>query len=580
MLAMLILCVMVGVLTFYQVFKQGLFSALIMAVLSVISSLAAFNYYELLARWVQKIGLESIGGQAISLVGLFVVCLLILRELSDRLIKGNMNFSLLIDRAGSAVFGLITALVIAGMVALGFQMLPIEAKILGYDRFTNLGNLQDHGNLFPHADGLVVGLVSQVSKYGFSGRNNFRRYHPDFLEELYMNRLVLDPASRRDATQDAITLDAAWLINGGIMDYLSSEPLSPGVGEQFVAVRLRIKAGAEKDKGARDVDGNIRFVLGNVRLAGFNNQEPGAQGYSIYPLGILKPGWRMVDRIGLNDGRVFTTATPVVDLLFACPGDMKRLAPQYIEFKRSARYAMPSAKQLTEAKPDRAKIFEASRVASEAELRRPAGSSISYECKSITVLTKAEQPLNTMNVPAEEILKEAKEKQKLTELEGLRRISERFQSGHVLLQIEGKGRSEKIKELSVPQGYFLVLLQVDSSKDPIKGTLILPSLVDIDHREYYPVGFGAEGKWQGQEAMEFAYNSEEGKINKKELVPKVALLEKDGHISKMTCYYLFKAGEQAAGLIGCLVRQPGKDKSELWPLAGEIDAVLVGAKDK
>ena len=154
MLAILIIFAIVGGIAFFLVFTQGLFSSLIMCVLCLISALIAFNYYELLGSKLNGIGLASYGGEAISLMGLFLLSLLVMRLAFDRLIKGNMKFPLLVDRIASAFFGLTAGMVIAGIIAIGFQLLPTPAKLLGFDRFPEVAdrNLKERSNLFPSAD--------------------------------------------------------------------------------------------------------------------------------------------------------------------------------------------------------------------------------------------------------------------------------------------------------------------------------------------------------------------------------------------------------------------------------------------
>jgi len=156
MWASVILCILVVVLTFYQIFTQGLFSSFIMAGLCMISALLALNFYEPLAGTLGRFGIGSFGPQTICLMGLFFLSLLAMRELTDRLIRGNMNFSLFIDRIGAAVFGLISSMIVAGMIALGFQHLSISAEILGFNRCPDLGNAKEDKGLFPGADSLFL----------------------------------------------------------------------------------------------------------------------------------------------------------------------------------------------------------------------------------------------------------------------------------------------------------------------------------------------------------------------------------------------------------------------------------------
>ncbi|MCH9023487.1 MAG: CvpA family protein, partial [Planctomycetes bacterium] len=368
MWASAILCILVVVLTFYQVFTQGLFSSFIMAGLCMISALLALNFYEPLAEILGRFGIGSFGPQTICLMGLFFLSLLALRELTDRLIRGNMNFPLFIDRIGAAVFGLISSMIVAGMIALGFQHLSIPAEILGFNRCPNLDNTQEDKGLFPGADGFVVSLVSQASRFSFAGENKFFQHHPDFLRELYLNRLALDPASRIDACAEAIgNTKKAWLIDHDLRDILSMQVVRAPEGQRFVAVRMVVKTSAvtAKQSGAVDVDGKVRFTLGSVRLVGFDER----QGYSRYPIGVLMPGGRMIEKIPLNQGKILTARNrSQVDLVFEWPMDLEP-SPRYLEFKRSARVSMPDAGRLGAFKLDPQDFYEAAITATEADIK-------------------------------------------------------------------------------------------------------------------------------------------------------------------------------------------------------------------
>lgn len=340
MLAIAIVCVIVGVLTYYQIFQQGLFSALIMAVLAMVSAVVALNYFEVLAALLSRIGLQSYAPQSICLVGTFTLCLLGLREATDRLIPGNMNFPMIIDRLGGAFFSLIASLTIAGIIALGFQALPINAKFLYFDRHPNLQDLSESRGLFPNPDRFVASLMGQASNYCFAGATRFAQQHPDFAQELYLNRLALDPGSRRESATDAIKYISGRLVEGNLRD--DKGKLIDPRDEVLVRVKIAIKSGSDKkgDSGARDVDGVIRFALGNVRLVGYADPAGAhaAPGLSRYPMGVFAAGSnRVVERLALDAGKFFSTGSPQVEFLFAWPADMNKWPIRFIEFKRSAR---------------------------------------------------------------------------------------------------------------------------------------------------------------------------------------------------------------------------------------------------
>ena len=67
-----------SLLTVFQVFKQGFFSALIMAVLSLVSAVVAFNYYEPLGALLNDQGMGNYGPYGAALMVIFVLTLLVL----------------------------------------------------------------------------------------------------------------------------------------------------------------------------------------------------------------------------------------------------------------------------------------------------------------------------------------------------------------------------------------------------------------------------------------------------------------------------------------------------------------------
>lgn len=366
MLAYVIVGALVGVIVYFQIFKQGLFSALINAVLTIVAALVALNYFELLATKLVGAGLANFAPQTISLVLIFAITLLILRLLCDRLIRGNMNFSLAINRGGSAICGFITAMVTVGIIALGFQLAPIGPKFLYFDRCPKLNDPEKDNSLFPSPDAFTLAIMDNVAKYSFAGKTSFKRTHPDFLRELYMNRIALDPGSRSEAASDAVKIKKAWLINADIAEVVrekkelkkTGNTLVPASRQCFIAISTIIQPGSndDSDRGARDVDGVIRFVCANFRLVGFHDTNATKPGIQRYPIAILKKNQKglAAERIALDGAphgemlkQVNAKNRPVeVDFLFEWPSDIKKQPPQFLEFKRSAYAEMPTAKQL------------------------------------------------------------------------------------------------------------------------------------------------------------------------------------------------------------------------------------------
>lgn len=187
----LLALLMLVLITFFQSL-QGLFSAMILFVLSVISSVVAFAFYEdlylgLFMQWMPG------EGEAVSLALLFLVTLLILRLLADKGLKGNVMIPARIDRIGGATMGFFAAMVMTGTAMTAVQMLPFDRAVLGFTRYTGqmvAGRPVEKG-LFLRPDGFASGLAGLILDGSLSGKasaDSFAANHPDFLGEMDARR--------------------------------------------------------------------------------------------------------------------------------------------------------------------------------------------------------------------------------------------------------------------------------------------------------------------------------------------------------------------------------------------------------
>jgi hypothetical protein len=582
MLAMLILIVLAGIITYFQIFKQGIFSALIMAVLCIVSAIVALNYFEVLSVYLQNLGLGAYGPQAICLMGLFAVCLLILRLLTDQLIKGNMNFPLLVDRIGAGVFGMIAGLIITGMIAIGFQLLPLPPKILGFTRCPDLNNPQNESSLLPKGDNLAVGLIQLVSQYGFAGRNNFGHTHPEFLREIYLNRLVLDPASRREAGAESITLKDAWLVEDNARDIYKNEVLTPGVGETFVGVRVIISSGDDKKTGTADVDGKLRFTMGQFRLVGYDESLHNQPGLSSHPICIGYPGGVTAEKYALDAGRMVAAGNATLDLWFPWPMNLKKCPPQFVEFKRSARAPMPAPAKIEASKPYAENLWAFSRKNENADLIKPAQADNNLFCRKLhTILNSESQPLEAMGIPSEQLLKEFQDK--IVGKETMDLDPKGYKQVHIMLPTKSN-KEYTAKNLLIPNGYTLAYLEVDfqdyQSAGPDVG--LLPTLVDNYNQEYVNTGFVFQGQLEKDTMVEFAYQASDAdgsllsqkKLLEKSYPDKSLLQEKGGKVQKAFVFYLVPANPQI-GILGCRTRPNRSSTGDFWALEYGIDVLPV-----
>lgn len=574
----LIVCVLVLGLTAYQVFTQGFFSALVMAFLSVVCAIIALNYHEPLAELLSGWGLGAWGPKGISLMALFIFSLLILRELTDRLVKGNMNFPTLVDRLGSAFFGFISSMVVAGMILIGFQNLDVPAVILGFDRCPELEQPDEDSALFPGADAFVVSLMSTVSNNGFLGNQTFQQFHPDYLRELYLNRLVLTEGSRQECATDTITKTKQFcLIEHEVRDVKSSSPVEVGPDQRLCGVRVVLDTSkrSKKSIGSADVDGNVRFTMGSFRLVCFSPDDPKGESVALVPVGILRSGSRRVDRFTPNEGKMLASSINEVDLLFRIP-EIKTQPPQFLEFKRSARVQCIPANELLAAKGlDDTNV--AGVTALTANLKLPSG--IRTTAHILKVLAWVPDASDLPYTKAALPKRDALETLGITLPTAIEHVS----TG--LRELPSQRSSPEYIPLDVPNGYGLVYLLVGrgSGSRNQKPSTPKPILEDLVGNRYSPVGYAIQGTINDKNYVEFAYSNQDaegrtltpGQGIPPGLADAPQFFERMGRLQRMSFFFLIPRSDKPVGLVGVRMEDPTGNNGQFWSLEEGVDVVVV-----
>ncbi len=357
--------IVIGTVTLYQAY-QGLFSSFIMLVLTVLSAAIAWNYCEplgwSLGKWDQKhllfvllfgalivlggsaksimrtnryvrlgIGIAAIVllmvlgsqakmeagratgnsyGQAVALVLVFALSLLCLRAIVDNVVLGNMTFPWQIERVGGGILGFVTGMIFAGVVLIGWQLMPFGPGLLasGYQDFHGLTALAEkqaadkrrgrrgrqmkmklevsapageswasynrydeqmklQAAPFPYVDAFTLGLVKALSNGSMGGEQKFGRVHQDLLLEAWANRNGINFLSRQAAPGDAIVW-AKWKPS----EEKSPEPDRNNKLRGVLSLRLKAEACDNKDN-------TLRFKGTQVRLVS-------KSGRSYWPMGI------------------------------------------------------------------------------------------------------------------------------------------------------------------------------------------------------------------------------------------------------------------------------------------------------
>ena len=288
MIYQLLVLVLILAIAFYQI-VQGLYSATIMVIIAMLSSVIAFGFYEPLAEVIFG---DAPGGLGASMLILFVAALLVLRITSDKFLKANVVFNQWIDRIGGGIVGYITSITCVGMLIVSMGMMPWCLSILGYESHDE--TLQE-SHLWLKPDEFVIDLNTMLSKGSLSGDVEWDKVHGDLRLENFCARNDAGLNCRTDALADALdamntysdagvyTFDdwQAFGLAANNPDKLGIKPPKPpwlDEGEYANAKVLVIRVKVLDT--VRDEDDNFRLPASHFRLVT-------SDGKSHYPLAYL-----------------------------------------------------------------------------------------------------------------------------------------------------------------------------------------------------------------------------------------------------------------------------------------------------
>jgi hypothetical protein len=384
MILTIILILFVGAITFFH-YTQGFFSATISAALAVLSAVLAFSYHETVVETLLG-GRFADAAHGMALAIMFATLYLVLRVAFDKMIPGNVRFPVLVDKIGGGAMGLIAGVFAAGILAIVAQYLPMAPAVAGYSRYATESTRSvtippegaggrrasnsetwdalksekpgafeegDKQAMILPMDDVVVNTVAHLSDGGSLGWNRpLKAVHPDFLGEMFGQRLGIQPKATRVMTAaglgqvELFRVDTLARRDHEYKDIRSSPqdvtPLKPKANEVLVVARVIF------NRPAKDSGDLVRFSPGSVRLVAPKGTGPDAEMVNYHPIGTVD-GAKTLYASALDDF-LFVEAKGVdsrgADLAFLVDkssvqggqaGPMKFAPGSFIEVKRMAR---------------------------------------------------------------------------------------------------------------------------------------------------------------------------------------------------------------------------------------------------
>ncbi len=368
MASIVVLLIIVGCAVF-QFFKGTIVRAFATVIIAVFAAIVAFGFFEALAAVLIKRGDSGSmlalvpWAQSLSFLLLFVLVFAILQTAIIQLTRMQpVDLGYMPECIGRVVLGIILGFITSGILMTFFAMTPLPSKY-PYPRFDPRRIQADNPNkVLLNTDGFVTGLFGVISNGSFSGKRSFAGLHPDYLDQLFLNRLDSD-VSVVSGNSPAIEVPrdkAVWPATDALktqIDELNSQgklsrtPGKPKGNYEPIIVRVGIKRSAIK------TDAQINagtFTLSQLRLICRQKGYNGSQGQNVYPLGYLKAGLtsganeiETASKIEVKrDDFIGNTGIKDIDFIFAVPSGY---VPALVEFKLNSIVQIPSSAILNDA---------------------------------------------------------------------------------------------------------------------------------------------------------------------------------------------------------------------------------------
>ena len=346
----------------YQYFKGTFIRAFATIIIAVCASVAAFGFFEVLANVFISKGDNSRflslvpWAQPLCFTLLFIVVFGALQTGMMFLTRRPVDLGFMPERIGRVVCGIFLGLLLSGFLLTALGMAPLSNKY-PYQRFDGR-----RSKVLLNADGLATGLFSIISKGSLSGKRSFATIHPDFLDQVHLNRQISGTSTLTSSTP-AISLPkpsepAVWPApeslseqvsqivlqlnrQGKLKDELTGKSISmPGPGSDYqpTIVRVGIKSSALRPKAT--INGGA-FILPQLRLIckrkGYGDDPLAGTGINIYPIGHLKAADQIQVsteiKIDRNDDFKDGAREKFIDFVFCIPRDS---VPVLLEFKQNS----------------------------------------------------------------------------------------------------------------------------------------------------------------------------------------------------------------------------------------------------
>ncbi|MCA9303253.1 MAG: CvpA family protein [Phycisphaerales bacterium] len=226
MILNLIVIVLVLVITAAWMFR-GAFNAFIHLLCTIAAGAVALALWEKFATMLVNMSPERgffsfIEGMAwgIGLIVPFVVTLLVLRVITDKVVDSNIKNNDMVNYVFGGLFGLKSAIITTGIIVIAIGTMRLPSNFLGYqpiwysqDRSTGQGSLVRNDKLWVPVDWAISVGYGKLSEGTMSTAEPLAKWYPDLELAGFANRISAGNGGARTAyTDDAFKLKSSYTI--------------------------------------------------------------------------------------------------------------------------------------------------------------------------------------------------------------------------------------------------------------------------------------------------------------------------------------------------------------------------------
>ncbi len=333
--------------------RQGLFSAFLHFIITVACGAIALALWEPISQGILLMRIPQFAW-GVGLLAPFVLALLIVRTVIDKVVHYNLYFSTLTNWIGGSIFGFLSGCLTVGLTIIGLGFLALPADLMGYQPYyvDASGQVMENsgGRLWFSVEKSTDAFYSMLSRGSFYAGQPMDLYAPSISTQAGMFRLRYDPNSAVAVAPGEVVPMAVYVVPTPLKG--ADATVTRLIGNwarqsNSKLVVVETKWAPLEDQKARAFDTNLlRLYPPAIRLLTVEtgkNPEDSTTGW-VAPVGATKvdPGTGERLYVPFSDNKAFLSADTrggTFAFVFQLPQDQE---PKFL-FTRRLRLSLPEA---------------------------------------------------------------------------------------------------------------------------------------------------------------------------------------------------------------------------------------------